>query len=45
VRCLLPASAREREILSWLPAGKSNWEIAHIVGCTEETVKKHLQRA
>lgn len=34
---------REREILQWLAEGKSNWAIGVIVGCCEETVKKHLQ--
>ncbi len=35
---------REYEVLVWLAEGKSNWAIGQIVGCTEETVKKHLQR-
>jgi DNA-binding CsgD family transcriptional regulator len=34
---------REREIIQWLCEGKSNWEIGQIVGCSEGTVKKHLQ--
>ena len=35
---------REHEVLFWLAEGKTNWAIGQIVGCTEETVKKHLQR-
>lgn len=34
---------RELEVLQWVDKGKSNWEIGRILGCTEETVKKHLQ--
>ena len=34
---------REREVLSWVSEGKSNWEVGQIVGCVEQTVKKHLQ--
>jgi DNA-binding CsgD family transcriptional regulator len=36
---------REREVVHWLAQGKSNWAIGQILGCSEETVKKHLQRA
>ena len=36
-------TAREQEVLRWLAEGKSNWQIGQIVGCTEATVKKHLQ--
>ena len=36
---------REREVVDWLGEGKSNWAIGQILGCSEETVKKHLQRA
>ena len=36
---------REREVVDWLPQGKTNWAIGQILGCSEETVKKHLQRA
>ena len=34
---------REREVWKWIAEGKSNWEIGHILGCAEETAKKHLQ--
>ena len=39
----LGISPREAEVLCWLAQGKSNAEIATIVGTTEHTVKKHLQ--
>ena len=42
LRVLTP---REREVVDWLAEGKSNWAIGQILGCSEETVKKHLQRA
>ena len=35
---------RQREVIHWVVNGKSNWEIAQIIGCTEATVKKHLQQ-
>jgi len=35
---------RQREVFDWMRQGKTNWEIGKILGCTEATVKKHLQR-
>jgi DNA-binding CsgD family transcriptional regulator len=35
---------REHEVMHWVANGKSNWETARILGCSEQTVKKHLQR-
>jgi len=35
---------REAEVLLWLIHGKSNVEIATILGCSTETVKSHLKR-
>jgi DNA-binding CsgD family transcriptional regulator len=29
--------------MKWVGEGKSNWEVCKIVGCVEQTVKKHLQ--
>ena len=29
--------------MHWVSQGKSNWEVAKILGCVEQTVKKHLQ--
>jgi DNA-binding CsgD family transcriptional regulator len=34
---------REREVWQWIAEGKSNWEIGHILGCAEQTAKKHVQ--
>jgi len=39
-----PLTAREMEILAWLREGKSNYEIACILGLSALTVKNHLQR-
>lgn len=36
-------SPREREILVWVAAGKTNWEIGEILLLSENTIKKHLQ--
>lgn len=36
-------SSREREILAWLASGKSNAEIALILGISAGTVKRHLE--
>jgi DNA-binding CsgD family transcriptional regulator len=35
---------REREVIDWLSAGKTDRDIAAIVGCSHRTVQKHLQR-
>jgi DNA-binding CsgD family transcriptional regulator len=37
-------SAREEEVLEWLKLGKSNGEIAVILGISEHTVRHHLER-
>jgi len=39
---LLPLSRREREVLSWLRHGKSNWEVSRILGISDRTVKFHV---
>lgn len=39
-----PLTARESEIIHWLREGKSNYEIARILGLSALTVKNHLQR-
>ena len=39
-----PLSARETEIVGWLREGKSNGEMAQILGISALTVKNHLQR-
>lgn len=35
---------REREVLEWLAAGKTNRDIAEILGARPRTVEKHLER-
>ena len=39
----LPVTAREREVLTWLAAGKTDREIAEILSANPRTVQKHLQ--
>jgi DNA-binding CsgD family transcriptional regulator len=29
--------------MQWVRLGKSNWEVGQIIGCVEQTVKKHMQ--
>jgi len=36
-------TSREREVLGWLACGKSNAEIAMILGISAATVSKHLE--
>lgn len=36
-------SVREKEILQWIKAGKTNWEISMILRISERTVKFHTQ--
>ena len=36
-------TAREREILEWLATGKTNRDIADIIGAKRRTVEKHLE--
>jgi DNA-binding NarL/FixJ family response regulator len=40
----LGLTAREGEVLLWVAQGKSNPDIAGILGCAENTVKVHLAR-
>ncbi len=35
-------SPREKEVMTWIREGKSNWEISAILGCSERTVKFHV---
>ena len=39
----LPVTAREREVLEWLAAGKTDKEIGEILAMSPRTVQKHLQ--
>ena len=41
----LGLTPREAEVAAWVAQGKSNYEIAMILGATESTIKKHLQNA
>jgi DNA-binding CsgD family transcriptional regulator/PAS domain-containing protein len=38
-------TARERDALSWVAQGKSDWEIAVILGLSETTVRFHVDNA
>lgn len=40
----LPLSAREREVLQWVAAGKTDRDVAAILDISPRTVHKHLQR-
>jgi DNA-binding CsgD family transcriptional regulator len=40
----VPLTAREREVLEWVAAGKTNRDIAAILGASARTVEKHLER-
>ena len=46
--CVVPAprlTDRQRECLMWAARGKSDWEIARILGISHETVIQHLKQA
>ena len=43
-RASLPLTAREREVLRWVAAGKTDRDIAAILAISPRTVHKHLQR-
>jgi DNA-binding CsgD family transcriptional regulator len=40
----LPLTVRERDVLSWVAAGKTDRDIADILAISPRTVHKHLQR-
>ncbi len=40
-----PLTARQREVLEWVGAGKTSQDIAQIMGLTVATVEKHLRLA
>lgn len=40
---LLGLTKREAEVLFWISKDKSNAQIAKVLGCTEGTVRKHLE--
>lgn len=39
-----PLTQREREVMAWLSGGKTDRDIATILGISRRTVHKHLQR-
>jgi DNA-binding CsgD family transcriptional regulator len=43
-RTALPLTPREREVLDWVAAGKTNRDVAAILGASPRTVEKHLER-
>lgn len=34
---------REKQVIAWVCAGKTNWEISRIINISENTVKNHVQ--
>lgn len=40
----VPLTPREREVLDWVAAGKTNRDVAAILGASPRTVEKHLER-
>lgn len=38
-------SARERECLRWVAAGKTDWELSKILSISEKTAQEHVSRA
>jgi LuxR family quorum sensing-dependent transcriptional regulator len=45
VRPLPSLTARERECLQWVAAGKSDWEIGEILSISEKTANAHIEHA
>lgn len=42
-RCVKQLTLRELTILNWVKNGKTNWEIAQIMGITERTIRFHVE--
>ncbi len=40
---LLNLTQREAEVLFWIAKDKSNTEVAKVLGCSKETIRKHLE--
>ncbi|GBF59107.1 HTH-type quorum sensing-dependent transcriptional regulator RpaR [Candidatus Phycosocius bacilliformis] len=38
-------TARQKEVLRWVSAGKTDWEIGQILSISEATVNRHVERA
>lgn len=45
VGCERTLTPREREVLQWVAAGKSSWDIGQILSVSEHTVKWHIREA
>ncbi len=41
--CVKQLTLRELTILNWMKNGKTNWEIAQIMGITERTIRFHIE--
>jgi DNA-binding CsgD family transcriptional regulator len=42
-QCVRQLTLRELTILNWVKNGKTNWEIAQIMGITERTIRFHVE--
>ncbi len=42
-QCVKQLTLRELTILNWVKNGKTNWEIAQIMGVTERTIRFHVE--
>lgn len=42
-KCVNALSPKEVTILNWMKDGKTNWEIAQIIGVTERTIRFHVE--
>ena len=42
LQCRRPLSAREREVLTWVAAGKTAWEMGGILHIAKRTVDEHV---
>ncbi|MBH0195761.1 MAG: helix-turn-helix transcriptional regulator [Nitrospira sp.] len=42
-KCVKQLTLRELTILNWVKNGKTNWEIATIMGITERTIRFHVE--
>lgn len=40
--CTFTLSKRQRQVLRWTVAGKTNWEVGEILGICEDTVRQHM---
>ncbi len=41
----MPLTPREEEVLRWVAAGKTDLQVAAILGASVRTVQKHLENA